>query len=146
VAVQEIAPGVEGFGLNAQGEMAWPAGTVRRQLVAPQRGFGQESEQDTGLANLEEDVTARLQAIGGKIEAVAARHRPDNQEDLEKFAGLSLEFERARGELQRCVAESQRLGALSARLARTYWKLEEVLVLWLDAFLAGDDEDGGQDG
>jgi hypothetical protein len=85
---------------------------------------------------------ARLQAIGGKIEAVAARDRPDNQEDLEKFAGLSLEFDRAREELQRCVAESQRLGALCARLAATYRKLEEVLVLWLDAFLAEDDEDG----
>src|SRR5262249_21382168 len=45
VAVQVLAPAVEGFGLNAQGEMAWPGGTVRRQLVAPQRGFGQESEQ-----------------------------------------------------------------------------------------------------
>jgi hypothetical protein len=35
---------------------------VRRQLLALQRGFGQESKQDTGLANLEEDVTARLLA------------------------------------------------------------------------------------
>src|SRR5262249_30209462 len=42
--------------------MAWPAGSMRRQLVALQRGFGQESEQDAGLARLEENVTARLRA------------------------------------------------------------------------------------
>ena len=35
---------------------------MRRQLVALQRGVGQESEQDTGLANLEENVAARLRA------------------------------------------------------------------------------------
>jgi hypothetical protein len=35
---------------------------MRRQLVAVQRGVGQESEQDAVLARLEEDVTARLPA------------------------------------------------------------------------------------
>jgi hypothetical protein len=54
VAVQELPPGVECLGVDAQGEMAWAAGPVRRQLVALQRGFGPESEQDAGLANLEE--------------------------------------------------------------------------------------------
>jgi hypothetical protein len=62
VAVQELPPSVEGFGLNAQGEVAWAAGTMRRQRVALQRSFSQESEQDAGLANLEENVTARLLA------------------------------------------------------------------------------------
>src|SRR5262245_13770392 len=62
VALQVLPPGVEGIGLNAQGEMAWPGSPVRRQLVALQRGFGQESEQDVGLARLDEDVTARLLA------------------------------------------------------------------------------------
>jgi hypothetical protein len=62
VALQELPPGVECLGVDAQGEMAWPAGSMRRQLVALQRGFGQESEQDAGLANPKEDVTARLLA------------------------------------------------------------------------------------
>src|ERR1700741_4935215 len=28
VAVQELPPGVEGFGFNSQGEMAWPCGSM----------------------------------------------------------------------------------------------------------------------
>src|SRR6516162_2385996 len=62
VAVQELPPGVEGFCLDSQGEMARAGGPVRRQRAALPRGFGQESEQDTGVASLEEDVTARLLA------------------------------------------------------------------------------------
>jgi hypothetical protein len=43
VAVQELPPGIEGFGFNAQGEMAWPGGPVRRQLVALQSGFARNA-------------------------------------------------------------------------------------------------------
>jgi hypothetical protein len=43
VALQEFPPGVEGFCLDPQGEMARPGGLVRRQLVALEGGFGQES-------------------------------------------------------------------------------------------------------
>src|SRR5262245_9231784 len=39
-----------------------PCGPMRRQRVALQCGFGQESEQDTGLADLGENVTARFLA------------------------------------------------------------------------------------
>src|SRR5262245_66478732 len=42
--------------------MARPRSAMRRQLVALERGFGQESQQDAGLAHLEENVTARLLA------------------------------------------------------------------------------------
>jgi hypothetical protein len=35
---------------------------MRRQPVALKRGFRQESEQNTGVARLEENVTARLLA------------------------------------------------------------------------------------
>ena len=44
---------------------------MRGQLIALERGFGQESEQDAGLAHLEEDVTARLPAHDPQ-----AQHRP----------------------------------------------------------------------
>jgi hypothetical protein len=44
VAVQVLPPGVEGFCFNSQGEMAWPGGSMRRQLVALEGGFGQESK------------------------------------------------------------------------------------------------------
>src|ERR1700682_2221116 len=38
VVLQECPPGVERFGLNAQGEMARPGGSMNRQLVALQGG------------------------------------------------------------------------------------------------------------
>jgi hypothetical protein len=40
--------------------MARPRRSMSGQLVALQRGFGPESQKDTGLANLEENVTAML--------------------------------------------------------------------------------------
>src|SRR5262249_12565573 len=39
-----------------------PSVAVSRQLAALERGFGQEGEQDTGLADLKENVTAWLLA------------------------------------------------------------------------------------
>src|SRR5262249_12546411 len=59
--------------------MARPAGPVWRQRVAPQRGLGQECEQDTGLASLKEDVTARLLADDRQAQdrPVEAFRRPE---------------------------------------------------------------------
>jgi hypothetical protein len=53
---------------------------MRGQLVALERGFGQESKQDAGLANLEENVTARLLADDAQ-----AQERP-----VERFGRLEL--------------------------------------------------------
>jgi hypothetical protein len=41
---------------------------MRRQLVALQRGFGSESQQDAGLARREEDVTTRLLAQDPQVQ------------------------------------------------------------------------------
>jgi hypothetical protein len=41
--LRTLPPAVERFCVDSQGEMAWPAGPMRRQLVAFQRGFGQEA-------------------------------------------------------------------------------------------------------
>src|SRR5262249_43328394 len=62
VILQELPPGVEGLSVNAQGEMAWAGGSMRRQMLALQRSFGHECEQDAALARLEENVMARLLA------------------------------------------------------------------------------------
>jgi len=40
--------------------MTQPVGSVKRQLVAFQHGFGQESKQDTAFTNLQENMTNRL--------------------------------------------------------------------------------------
>ena len=42
--------------------MTQPVGSVKRQLVAFQHGFGQESKQDTAFTNLQENMTDRLTA------------------------------------------------------------------------------------
>jgi hypothetical protein len=60
VAVQELPPSVEFFGLNTQSEMARPGGSMRRQLVALPRGVGKESEQDIAVAHSKENVVTRL--------------------------------------------------------------------------------------
>src|SRR5262245_4987921 len=54
---------------------------IQRQLLALEGGFGQEPDQDTGLADLEEDVTARLRANAGDTGADGLRspvHPPFN--------------------------------------------------------------------
>src|SRR5260370_39417161 len=60
MTLHKLPPLVERFGFKPQSEMAWSGGSMRRQLALLQRGFGDESKQDIGLANLEEDATARF--------------------------------------------------------------------------------------
>jgi hypothetical protein len=73
VAVQVLAPSVEVVGLDPQGEMARPAGPVRRQRAALPRGLGPEGEQHAGPARLKEDVMSGLGAEDGKAQDRAVK-------------------------------------------------------------------------
>src|SRR5947208_3257144 len=56
VALQKLPPGVEYFSFDAQGEMARPGGSMRRQQAALDCSFGPESKQDIGRTHLKENV------------------------------------------------------------------------------------------
>jgi hypothetical protein len=68
VGLQVLPPSIQGLPFNSQGEMAWPLGPMCGKPVALQRRLSQECQQDAGIANLKENMTANLFADHSQAE------------------------------------------------------------------------------
>src|SRR5581483_8669595 len=88
VFFQLLPPGIQITGLDAQGEMPRPLGTVGRKLVALERGFSQKRQEDAGGADPEEDV-----ATGFLADHREAKHVPVERLGLVEVVHVDCGFD-----------------------------------------------------
>src|SRR5579864_1400881 len=102
-----LSPGVQFAGFDSQGEVAWPLRSVWWEMISLQCGFGNESQQDTRLADLEEDMTPSLlphdpQAQDRPVECFCRHEVIDVDGGFDN--GLDFHFASSRSSFRSCLA------------------------------------------
>ncbi len=87
---KSLPPAIEVFGGDAEGEMARPPRTVRRQMIAPERRFRPEDEEHGTVPNLQEDVPPGFLSTDRQAE-----HVPIETLGLIEVVGIDPRFHKA---------------------------------------------------